>query len=86
MIECKMISRKPLLCYSVVMDSRKVFLVKNANGTERSMRWMLLVGIGEDKFFPSKRAALHFFKTGEKFKTNPVYAARGGKNSKIRIR
>jgi hypothetical protein len=86
MLECKMISRKPFICYSVVLDSRKVFLVKSEKGsTERSKRWKMIVSPDEDLFFSSKRSALRFFQTGEKFKTKPVYASGKGKTQK-RIR
>jgi hypothetical protein len=84
MLECKMISRKPFICYSVVLDSRKVFLVKSGF-VERSKRWKMIVSPDEGLFFPSKRSALHFFQTGEKFKTKPVYASGKGKIQK-RIR
>ena len=91
MIECKLISRKPFLCYSVVCDGRKVFLVKSEKGsTERAKRWKMITTAScdieheGDLFFPSKRAAIHFFKTGEKFKTKPVYRSRGKTQQRIR--
>lgn len=69
------------------------FVMKNED-TSRSKRWILITdpeqndgGVleGEKKFFKSRRAAFHFFKTGEKFETKPVYDVRG-KGGARRIR
>ena len=38
----------------------------------------------EVQYFPSRRAAFHFFKTGEKFEIKPVYASRGKLQRRIR--
>lgn len=82
MFECKMISRKPSV-YSLLDEVRECTL-KNRPYEPRSRRWELEVNLQDCIGFPSKRAAVHFFKTGEKYKTKPVYLSRGKTQKRIR--
>jgi len=83
MIKYEMVSRKPLPVYKVEHEDRFAVVRKTEDN-----RWELR-GYGTDcesLFFKSRRAAFHFFETGEKFKTNPVFAVMGGRKGTKRIR
>lgn len=81
MIKYEMVSRKPLPVYKVEHNGNFA-TVKKTDGP-RCKRWELFLAT-ESKFFKSRRAAFHFFETGEKYKTNPVYASRGKATTRIR--
>lgn len=83
-MQCKMINRKPFPVYSLVEDTRKAFLVKSEDEGVRCKRWKMIVNPDKDLFFSSKRAAIHFFQTGEKYKTKPVYSVRNKSQKRIR--
>jgi hypothetical protein len=78
-----LVERKPAV-YDVEFDGRSGRVSKTGDNT-RSKRWHLIAD-GEDRYFRSRREAFHFFKTGEKFKTKPVYASLGGRGGTRRIR
>jgi hypothetical protein len=83
MIKYEMTERKPLPTYKVEHDDRFAEVKKTEDN-----RWELR-GLGTDcesLFFKSRRAAFYFFETGEKFKTNPVFAVLGGRKGQRRIR
>jgi hypothetical protein len=75
-----MIERKPFPIYKVEHEDRFATVKKVDN-----KRWELFLA-NESLFFRSRRAAFHFFETGEKFKTNPVFAVMGGRKGTKRIR
>jgi hypothetical protein len=75
-----MIERKPFPIYKVEHEDRFATVKKVDN-----KRWELFLA-NESLFFKSRRAAFHFFETGEKFKTNPVFAVMGGRKGTKRIR
>lgn len=78
MIKYEMVTRKPLPIYKVEHNGNFATVKKTEDN-----RWELFLA-NESKFFKSRRAAFHFFETGEKFKTNPVYASRGKATTRIR--
>ncbi len=81
----KIVGRKPI-AYRVEFDGR-VGEVFRTGDTTRSKRWHLDgVSYNESKDCTSRRAAFHFFKTGEKFVTKPVYQVLGGRKGNKRIR
>lgn len=75
---------KPI-AWRVEFDGRTGKVSKTGDAT-RSKRWHLEgTSYNEDAHFRSRREAFHYFKTGEKFKTKPVYAGmRGGGSKRIR--
>ena len=54
--------------------------VEKTGIADRGTRWRLTCE-GGGGFFPSRRAAVYFFETGERFKTNPVFLVVGGRRS-----
>jgi hypothetical protein len=95
MIKYKMIQRRPFPIYDVEFEGKRGTLMKNGRRSVDSSgplnqrwRWSLVEdeNLGEVKFFKSRRAAFCFFETGEKFKTNPVFAVMGGRKGTKRIR
>ena len=66
--------------------------VEKTGETARSRRWRLqpldvtLEHSGGPRYFRSRRAAVHYFVTGEKFETSPVFAVVGGRRSQKRVR
>ena len=85
MIKYTMQERRPNPVY-VVDDGTKMGMVEKTGDTTRCKRWKLLLEGEEDKFFKSRREAFHFFETGEKYQTNPVFAVLGGRKGTKRIR
>ena len=83
-----LIQRRPFPIYDVEFEGKRGTLMKSKDGGIRCKRWALVEdeNLEEVKYFPSRRAALFFFETGEKFKTNPVYATLGGRKGTTRIR
>jgi hypothetical protein len=54
---------------------------------DRACRWCLVNDEGKRQgFFPSKRAAECWARTGKTFKTKPVYAVVKGRKTQKRIR
>ena len=74
----KMLRRKPSK-WAVEFDGREG-TVEKTGIADRGTRWRLTCE-GGGGFFPSRRAALFFFETGERFKTNPVFLVVGGRRS-----
>ena len=87
MFKCKMVQRKPFPIYDVEYEGKFWNIIKSEDEGVRHKRWMAVQDNGgaDVSYHSSKRAALHFIKTGEKFETKPVYAFRAGKQGK-RIR
>ena len=83
-MKCEMQLRRPFPVYELTHEDRKAFLIKSEDTGVRCKRWSLKYEDGNQDFFKSKRAAVHFFRTGEKFKTKPVYANRGKAQKRIR--
>jgi len=97
MFSYKMEQRNPIV-WNVTFGDKIGQVFRNIDKpTPRSKRWCLVDLTefqGQDVenpvevpilYFKSRRAAFHFFKTGEKFKTKPVYAGmRGGGSKRIR--
>lgn len=83
MINYEMVGRKPAT-YRVEHDG-KFATVKKTGDTTRCKRWELFLA-NESLFFRSRREAFHFFETGEKFVTKPVYQVLGGRKGNKRIR
>ena len=89
----KMVQRTPLLIYNIKDGYRKAFVEKLPNSGRK--KWRLTVPMdnlpvsegGEPDSvysFSSRRAAFHFFKTGEKFEVTPVYTTRDKNRKRIR--
>jgi len=83
MFSYEMVGRKPAV-YKVEKGG-EFATVKKTGDTTRSKRWELFLA-NESLFFRSRREAFHFFKTGEKFVTKPVYQVLGGRKGNKRIR
>jgi hypothetical protein len=83
----KMLRRKPPK-WHVTEGERTAYVIKNPDDQGRAKRWLLVPDNYDapQKFFKSRRAAFHFFRTGEKFITKPVYAVIGGRRSQKRVR
>ena len=80
----KIVRRKPSK-WAVEFDGRTGFVEKTGR-TERIRRWKLTLPDGPGGYFASRRGAIHYFVTGEKFETNPVFAVLGGRRGTRRIR
>ena len=80
--EYKLLRRKPSKW--AVSDGTRTGTVEKTGSTERRKRWRLHAEKGG--FFPSRRAAMHFFTTGERFKTRPRFAVVNGRRSTKRSR
>jgi hypothetical protein len=81
----KMDGEKPI-SYKVEFEGRKGVVFKTGN-TDRAKRWHLDgVSYNESQDFRSRREAFHFFMTGEKFDTKPVFETLGGRKGSKRIR
>lgn len=78
-----LLRRKPAK-WAVEFDGREG-TVEKTGIADRGVRWKLTTESGGG-FFKSRRAAFHFFKTGERFETNPVYAVVGGRRSQKRVK
>lgn len=82
-----MTQRKPFPIYDVEFEGKKGTVMKSEDEGVRCKRWILAEeGDEKMKFFKSRRAAFCFFTTGEKFKTNPIFAVLGGRRGTKRIR
>ena len=79
----KMLRRKPSKW--AVEFGEKSGTVERTGIADRGTRWKLVSNFGGG-FFPSRRAAFHFFVTGERFKTNPVFEVINGRRSTKRSR
>jgi hypothetical protein len=86
-ITYKLLRRKPPK-WHVTDGERTAYVIKNPDNQGRAKRWLVVPDNyeGKQKFCPSRRAAFHFFRTGEKFTTTPVYAVVGGRRSQKRVR
>ena len=82
MIKFEMVGRKPAR-YNVEFEGRTGSVFQTGEATRR-MRWAMEHEGQNPQFFPSRRAAFHFFETGEKFVTKAVFAARGKSQRRIR--
>lgn len=83
-ITYKLLRRKPSV-WAVEHDGRTGTVAKGPHDAAPSKRWKLDGDAGAH-FFKSRRAAFHFFRTGEKFTVKPVYAVIGGRRSQKRVR
>jgi len=81
----EMLRRKPSK-WAVEFEGR-TGTVEKMDKLPRGKRWRLVTGDERNvlKYFRSRREAFHYFKTGERFTTNPVYQ-RTGRNKGARIR
>jgi hypothetical protein len=99
MIKYEMVSRKPRPVYNVAFADKIGQVFKNLDKPVSIAKRWCLVDLTEFRgqndpegvevpilYFKSRRAAFHFFETGEKFKTNPVFAVMGGRKGTKRIR
>lgn len=87
-IKYSLMRRKPSK-WAIEFEGRTGFVEKTGD-TGRSGRWKLIECTSEDsrsiRYFKSRRAAFHFFRTGERHETKPVYAVLGGRKGTRRIR
>lgn len=87
-IKYTLLRRKPSK-WAVEFEGR-TGTVEKTGDTGRSGRWKLTEDTSEDsrsiRHFRSRREAFHFFRTGERFETNPVFAVLGGRRGTKRIR
>lgn len=83
----ELLRRKPSK-WKVYFETRTAYVIKNPDNEGRAKRWLLVPDNyeGAQGFFPSRRAAFHFFKTGKRFTTKPVFAVMGGRRGTKRIR
>lgn len=85
MFKYEMVGRKPAK-YNVEFEGRTGIVFQTGDPT-RSKRWHLDgVSYDESRDFQSRRAAFHYFKTGEKHTTKPVFQVLGGRKGQKRIR
>lgn len=82
-ISYTLLRRKPSK-WEVEFEGRTA-TVERTGIADRGTRWKLTDG-QRGGFFKSRRAAFHFFKTGERFVTKPIYSVVGGKRSQRRVR
>ena len=82
----KMLRRKPSK-WEVEFEGRKAVIEKTSS-TDRGIRWRLTPDGGHiaGGFFKSRREALYYFTTGERFKTTPRFAVVVGRRGTKRVR